>query len=350
MRFALILVFMLALFAFSVSADGNQTSNQTTNTSESCNLTYNWTEICANCTSGCNVSCPAPNASLDMRNVSFDFTISPGENIADAFIFDPDNVTLNYNIQCIACSQEQSDICSIDKSLDAGEDYSRHTELCDVEVSCTACDEAEIIRESCPNGTQTVELPFIMQTRNQDRELVIHVGDTEAVMTVGKGMDYSSTLEVACPETYAPQDNTNRTFEECKAFSDNLCINPESTNTMVKYLSATILRMQNSSDNTGAELAVCRDDRDKYLQDRNNRDDTIQSLEGEKRDLQDNITALQNDNINLSRDLYHCEKEDKNSSLKVSVAVFIILFVLSFIGNVILVIWISKLKMQGVSE
>jgi hypothetical protein len=343
----LILAIAIPLLAVAAMADEG-TGNSTIIILDNCTSEVN----CSECSQECdfsnytNITCPDCNCT-QWQNVSFGLTLSPGENIKDKTIYNPQKVSLYYDVTCVSCNQEIADVCTIDQTIDPGEDYSRHTSMCDVDIECEACDEESIISQSCPDGNRTVEMPLIMQTRNQDRELVIHVGDTEVVHTIGKGIDYSSMIDVQCPKCEGYDIKGNLTYDQCRAHMSDLCFSEEAANFMVKELSGSVKLM--ATTNTGCEdnLAVARNERDSCVNDKSQRDLTIQSLQSENSALENNLTAISEQYRNATRNLNVCMDEDRCSSAKTALIFVSIIAFISSCAAIVFVIWVIRLKNVG---
>jgi len=345
-----ILVFMLAVLAFSVLAD-NETVNQTVQSSENCTYEVN----CSLCEQECNLTsnfscpeCPESNCTYPWQNVSFDFVISPGEHISDYKEYSEQDVGLIYDVECIACSQEKSDICSIEKTIDPGDDYSRQTSLCDVEISCEACDEEKIIKQSCPDGNRTVEIPFMMETRNNDNDLYIYVGQKPPIIhTLGEGLSYESDLKIQCPACDIYSEEANITFAQCRAYADELCFSEEAANFMVTKLSGSVQTMAETRDKCADDLAVANSNLQKCQTDRQNRDLTIKDQESRIQELSDELSLKSSQYENCTRNLKACQDDDRCGSMKGAFIAVTIIAVLLFGWSVFSFIWIYRLKTLG---
>jgi hypothetical protein len=336
-RFVFLLAFALALLVVPAFAEDNCT-----------NSTLNCTEACESCNCTSNITSQSCNYTYPWQNVSFNFVISPGETIADSVEYSEDNVTLNYEVQCIACSQDIDDRCSIDKTIDPGDDYSRHTEYCDVDIECESCDDEDQICADVCSGNRTIGVPLIMQTRNNDKELVIHVGDSEVVHSIGKGMDYSSEIEFQCPscsdENY---EDTNWSFQKCKAYADNLCINQDSANIMVKYLSGAVTTMANSSNECGGQLVACRDERDKYKNDKDECENSLNLKDVELQGLSDDLSGRDSRINNITRSLKACEEQNEEKENRAAFFILLICFLGSLGVNGFLIFNYIRIKTDG---
>lgn len=244
------------------------------------NVTVGW-----NCTLGedyiADIMC---RESQCVFNETQTIRLDPGETIRENGI----------NASCSSCNISQTSICSIDKSLKPGRDYSFKEGACDIEFECRDYDAPD-----CEDvlDTYTTHIEYTISRANDS--IKIKLSDIfDKTFAVDDELDTFMTtgqIKAECPK-FTDTDKRNLTFEQCAAYKDLFMSPQDYLHGYTSGFNQWTLLMNRSQK----ELSDCRSARDALKDDR---DEIRKELEAFKVKKETELENMKIDLQNMEHDI-----------------------------------------------